>query len=315
MIPIGRYLCFLPLLLLALPNQGIAQEQEITVLTAKIKKAKNSLSKIEAKIDAVRDKAAETGEQAQAAKEVQNSINELLAIRLEGKTKAEGLESELIQNYKLLKAYQDNYRYTTELRKGDALGDLTLKDGSKYSSAVFSGATNMGIQVTHSGGVGNVPYDQLPAELAAKFQTPPATQTSIDVPALLANKPSFTTGQDEAGDSAPLDNSPAAKRERRIAEAAEKRAAKEQQQAEIDAEIDVLDEKLKVVSETLNAQETAKLQIEREQQINKLNKRTAKSDADMARIIGPYEQKISALKIQKDALYDEIRELRKQRPR
>ncbi len=312
---IGRYLCFLPILILALPASGIGQEQEISVLNAKIKKAKSTLSKIEDKIDGIREKAAETERQAEAAKVIQQSIKDLLATKLEGQTKAESLETELIQTYKLLKAYQDNYRYTTELSKGDALGDLALKDGSKYSTAVYSGATNMGVQVTHSSGVGNVPYDQLPPAVAAKFRTPPATQTTIDVAALLANKPSFTTGQDEPSDSAPADNSPAAQRKQRIAEKTEKREAIVQQREEIDAKIEVLDKKLKLVLDTLNAQEIAKLEIEREQNINKLSKRTAKSDSDMARIIGPYEQKISTLKAQKDALYNEIRELRSQRPR
>jgi len=312
---ISRYLCFLPVLLLTLPNPGMAQEQEISVLNAKIKKAKNNLSKIEAKIEAIREKSAETGSQAKDAQQVQSSIEDLLTTKRGSLAKAEGLETELIRNYKLLKAYQDNYRYTTELSKGDALGDLTLKDASKYTRAVFSGATTRGVQITHAGGVGTVPYDQLPPELAAKFQTPPATQTTIDVAALLANRPAFPSEDDEADEMVEVDNSPAAQRKRRIAEANQKREAKQQKKAEIDAQLDALDEKLNVVKDALTAQTDAKFQIEREQQINKIRKRTAKSDTDMARIIGAYDQKISVLKAQQDALYKEMRELRKQRPR
>jgi len=295
----------------------MGQEQEISVLNAKIKKAKSSLSKIEDKIDDVRTEAAEIEARADEAKKIHTSIKDLQTMKQEGEASAELLEAELTEDYKLLKAYQDNYRYTTELSKGEALGNLTLKDGSSYSSAVYSGASSIGIQVAHSGGVGNVPYDQLPPEVAAKFQTPPATQTSVDLPTLLAGRPSFTADDEdeEATETAAVDNSPAAQRKRRIAETAKKREDKEQKREEIDAQLDVVYEKLKVVKAAIAEQENAKYAIVREQKLNKLHKRTSKSDADMAQITGAFDEKISALNSQRTMLLDEIKDLRSQRPR
>ncbi|MEM9018583.1 MAG: hypothetical protein AAGC68_16350 [Verrucomicrobiota bacterium] len=86
--------------------------------------------------------------------------------------------------------YKAAYRVVPIASPGHQLGNITLKDGSSLSNAVFQGTVRGGIQVSSTSGMATIPVSNIPSALSAVVSIPTdAIDFTGDVGAVLASKP------------------------------------------------------------------------------------------------------------------------------
>ena len=289
-------------------HEGRAQDGEINALKAQIDALKVSISRERSIVAGEQAKASKMESDARLARSFQKASDSLLTDSREGRLTSSDLESSLIRNHLLLEAYRQSFEIKSDLEKGEGLSDFSLRNGVAFTGVVFNGSDAGGVHIIHSNGVAKLRVEDLPPGIAEHFRGPPSDRSTVDVAALLAQKPDALKPRSQVYADA------AAERQEQQEKHHAERVIQQKKNQKIEAQIAALRVKVRELESNARSQAASKRSLVNEQTSNRISGRTTKSQADMNQLLKEYDQKLAAIKAAQAKLESEISLLQSQRP-
>lgn len=150
-------------------------EEQISDLTYKIESLEKKNSSLDKKYKAiVKEKGEAKSEMADQLKALQEKIDEANAETEAAVQKAEQIQSDF-------ESYKAKYRASLRKKlKGKEIGDLVLANGKKYTGAKITSLDDGGFLISHSGGMANIRYIQLPESARDAYGYEPKAAARAD---------------------------------------------------------------------------------------------------------------------------------------